>query len=175
MRHGTTVWNEKGFTQGRSNNRLSESGKKLTQEVANNLKNTKIDVIISSPLMRTIQTANIINKYHNVPIIRDDRLTEIDQGVFTGRHKDSLTEEEKILKSTRSRDAKMETYPECFDRMKNFLANIKDDYKYENILIVTHSCNATFIEDILQNKEIDFTDITFLRNFKNAEVKKFVI
>ena len=29
MRHGTTVWNEKGITQGRTNNRLSKSGIEL--------------------------------------------------------------------------------------------------------------------------------------------------
>ena len=28
MRHGTTTWNEKGITQGRSNNKLSKKGNK---------------------------------------------------------------------------------------------------------------------------------------------------
>ena len=64
MRHGTTVWNEKGITQGRSSNMLSQSGKALTEQAANMLKDVQIDVIFASPLMRTMQTANIINKYH---------------------------------------------------------------------------------------------------------------
>ena len=78
MRHGTTVWNEKNITQGRSQNRLSVSGKQLVEKVAKQNSALKIDVIFSSPLMRTMQTANIMNKYHNVPILKDERLTEID-------------------------------------------------------------------------------------------------
>jgi hypothetical protein len=41
MRHGTTVWNEKGITQGHTNNRLSKKGKILTEEVALKYKNIK--------------------------------------------------------------------------------------------------------------------------------------
>ena len=94
MRHGTTGWNEKGITQGRSQNRLSKEGKFLAQKQAEKFKNVKFDVIFSSPLMRTMQTANIMNAFHGVKIVKDERLTEIDQGIFTGRHKDSLSSEE---------------------------------------------------------------------------------
>lgn len=95
MRHGTTCWNEKGITQGRTNNRLSKGGIALTESVSENHQNCNFDVIYSSPLTRTIQTANIMNKFHNAKIIKDNRLIEIDQGTFSGRHKDSLSEEEK--------------------------------------------------------------------------------
>lgn len=175
MRHGTTVWNELGITQGRSNNRLSKSGINLTQNVARSLKDITFDIIICSPLMRTIQTANIVNQYHKVKIIKDSELIEIDQGIFTGRHKDSLSKEELALKNSKSKDAKMETYEECFDRTKLFLNTIKDKYNYENILVITHNCNASFIEDILTNEKIDFSNPKFLRKFNNAEVKKFII
>lgn len=175
MRHGTTIWNEKGITQGRTNNRLSKQGKLLTENVAEKLKDIKLDVIVSSPLMRTIQTANIINKYHNVKVIKDINLIEIDQGIFSGRKKSSLSEKEQLLRNTRSKQAGMETYEECFDRIKFFVENIKQKYNYKNILVVTHNCCATFIEDVINNKEINFNNNIFLRNFKNAEVKKFII
>lgn len=32
MRHGTTIWNENGITQGHTNNRLSQKGKSLTKK-----------------------------------------------------------------------------------------------------------------------------------------------
>ncbi|MGN1208302.1 MAG: histidine phosphatase family protein, partial [Christensenellales bacterium] len=83
MRHGTTIWNEKGITQGRSQNRLSKTGIELAKERAKEYANTKFDVIVCSPLMRTVQTANIMNKFHNVKILKDERLLEIDQGYFT--------------------------------------------------------------------------------------------
>ena len=59
MRHGTTVWNEKRITQGRTNNRLSKNGKALTEEVALKHKDVKFDAIYSSPLMRTMQTTTL--------------------------------------------------------------------------------------------------------------------
>ena len=41
MRHGTTVWNEKKITQGRTNNRLSKAGKEIASERAKEFKNEK--------------------------------------------------------------------------------------------------------------------------------------
>ena len=51
MRHGETVWNANGITQGRSNNRLSKNGKIQAEMTAEKLKTTKIDLIVCSPLM----------------------------------------------------------------------------------------------------------------------------
>ena len=175
MRHGTTVWNEKGITQGRTNNRLSKAGKLLTEEVANKYKNAKFDVIISSPLMRTVQTANIMNKFHNVTIIKDDRLIEIDQGIFSGRGKNSLTQEEEKLKSARSSSCGMESYQECYKRVEEFITDIKQKYSKETILLITHNVNASFITDILENVEVDFENAQHLRNYKNAQVKKYIL
>ena len=70
LRHGTTFWNEEGRTQGRRQNKLSENGKKLAELTAEKLKDKQIDIVYASPLMRTMQTANIVNKYHNAKIIK---------------------------------------------------------------------------------------------------------
>lgn len=174
MRHGTTVWNENGITQGRSQNRLSKTGKEMVSKVSKAYKDVKFDVIVSSPLFRTIQTANIMNKYHHVKVIKDDLLIEIDQGIFTGRCYKSFTEKEKILKKQRSKSAQMESFEDCFERVQSFMNNLKNKYKSENILIITHNCIATFIEDIVLKKEIDFDNKNFIVNFDNAEVKKFL-
>ena len=125
MRHGLTVWNEKGITQGRSNNRLSKNGIELTKQTALNLKNIKFDVIFCSPLFRTVQTANIINKYHNCKVIKNEKLIEIDQGIFTGRKYITLTEQEKQLKNSKSKQCGMESYNEVFNRISDFVFFIK--------------------------------------------------
>ena len=176
MRHGTTVWNEKGITQGRTNNRLSQDGKKLVEDVAKQYKDEKFDVIVCSPLTRTVQTANIMNKYHKTKTIRDDCLLEIDQGIFTGRKWKSLTDEEKKLKKERAKQTGMESYDEAFERAEQFIKRIKTNYdKYNSILVVTHNIIASFIEDIIQNKTKDFEDASFVKSFSNAQVKHFVI
>ena len=173
MRHGTTVWNEKGITQGHSQNRLSSVGKNLVEKVAKKYKNEKFDLIVVSPLFRTVQTANIMNKYHDVKVIKDDLLIEIDQGIFTGRSNKSLSQNEKMLKSQRSKQAKMESFEECFERVKIFMKNLKNKFSCQNLLIITHNCVATFIEDIVLSKKVDFANKKFIVNFDNAELKKF--
>ena len=152
MRHGTTVWNECGITQGRTNNRLSKQGKLLTEQVAEEYKNVNFEVIYCSPLFRTVQTANIMNKYHKAKIIKDERLIEIDQGIFAGRSKFDLTDEERKLKFSRDKSCGMESYECAYNRVKDFLSYIKAHCKFSNVLIITHNCNATFLEVLLLDK-----------------------
>ena len=175
MRHGTTVWNEKGIIQGRSKNRLSQSGKQGVEQSANKHKNTPIDIIYCSPMMRTIQTANIFNKCHNVKLIKDDRLMEIDEGDFTKCDMNLMTDNEIKACYARSGRYKMESYESVYKRIKNFVDDIKANCKYENILVVTHNYHASMMEGILLGESMDFTDYNKLIRFANAEVKKFTI
>ena len=175
MRHGTTIWNEKKIIQGRSNNRLSKNGIIATEEVSKEKINTKFDVIYVSPLMRTMQTANIMNKYHNVKIIKDERLIEIEQGIFTGRLKSSLSTEELILKNQKSSDCGMESYDKVYNRVKDFLADIKENCKYQNVLIIAHNIIATFLDYIILNHKVDYTKRENLCNFDNNEIRLRVI
>lgn len=175
MRHGITVWNEKGITQGRTNNRLSKSGKSLTEEVAEKYKNESFDVIFASPLVRTMQTANIINKYHKAKIIKDERLIEIDQGIFSGKSKNELSEEDKKLKIARAKECGMESYESVYERINKFINDLLQNKKYEKILIVTHNVCASFISVVLTKKEVDFENNEHLHNFNNAEIRCFEI
>lgn len=170
MRHGKTVWNEKGITQGHTNNRLSKNGKIKTQEVSKKYSKTHFDVIFCSPLMRTMQTANIMNVFHNTKIIKDQRLIEIDQGIFTGRKKTSLTDEEKEQKFSHDKKYGMESYQSVFLRTKNFIEFLKTQ-TYKNVLVITHNVNASFVEDIIEDAEINFFNGS--RHFDNAEIKCF--
>ena len=125
MRHGTTIWNEKNIVQGFSKNRLSKSGKLLVEKQAEKHKDITFDIIIASPMMRTMQTANIMNKFHNVKLIKDDRLREIDQGVFTGRKVSSLNEEEKICQIKKDPKYGMEDYTSVLKRVVEFYEYLK--------------------------------------------------
>ena len=174
MRHGTTIWNEKGITQGRTNNRLSKKGIELTNKVSEEYKDINFDIIYASPLFRTIQTANIMNKYHNVKIVKNLNLIEIDQGYFTGKHKDDLTKEEKIVKNKRLSEYGMESYESVCNRCKLFLNELVTK-SYKNVLIITHNCSATLLEDLIKEIKIDYNNPQHLRNFNNAEIKKFTI
>ena len=88
IRHGRTAWNEKGLMQGRSNIGLSPDGKKESFEIKEKLSDVSFDICITSPLKRTIETANIVVN-NKCKIVIDDLLIERDLGAFEGKKYDS--------------------------------------------------------------------------------------
>ena len=64
---------------------LSEVGRKDAIQIATKLpKIAKIDCIISSPLIRAMETASPIAKQLHIPIETDERILEQDLGIFSG-------------------------------------------------------------------------------------------
>ena len=175
LRHGTTVWNEQGRTQGRRQNKLSDAGKQLARETAEKLKDSQIDIIYASPLMRTMQTANIINAYHGAKIIKSELLTEVDQGIFSGRIYNSLTEEEKKLKKERHPQTKMETLEQAFKRTSEFVELVLSQERHKNVLIVSHNNICSMLDCIFTGMTPDFNDRTQMNSYGNAEVRMFDI
>lgn len=175
LRHGTTVWNEEGRTQGRRQNKLSQAGKELANKTAEKLKNEQIDIIYSSPLMRTMQTANIVNKYHNANIIRSELLTEVDQGIFSGKLWRTLSDKEKQLKAERHPSTKMETLPQAHKRTTEFFETVLKKEKHKNVMIVSHNNICSFLELMLTNTKPDYSNHDQMNMFSNAEVKVFEI
>lgn len=173
MRHGTSKWNEQGKTQGHSNNGLSKSGKDLIKKTAIANKNIKFDIIFCSPLKRAVQSSKLINKYHKVKIVKDRRLIEINQGIFTGRIYNELTPLELVQKESRKSEFGMESYENAYNRIKNFINDLKQK-DYNNVLIVTHHFVAICIQYILQNNG-DYSNFKYEGEFNNGEVKLFEI
>jgi broad specificity phosphatase PhoE len=175
LRHGTTFWNEEGRTQGRRQNKLSENGKKLAELTAEKLKDKQIDIVYASPLMRTMQTANIVNKYHNAKIIKSELLTEVDQGVFSGRLWRKLTDKEKQLKKERHPSTGMETLEEAYERTQKFVNDVLKSETSENVMVVTHNNICSMLELIFTNTTPDFSNHDQMNMFGNAEVRVYDI
>lgn len=83
VRHGETDFNKNKLYFGRLNPPLNENGRKQVEETVEKIKKINYDNIYSSPLLRTSQSANILN-YLNKDIKFDDRLMELDFGVVEG-------------------------------------------------------------------------------------------
>ncbi len=175
MRHGTTIWNEKGIVQGRSNNRLSNNGVVEVENASKEHKKSQFDIIFCSPLMRTKQTARIMNQYHNVEIVYDERLTEIDKGIFTGRRKKDFVPEEEYQRSVLDPKCKMETSEKVMDRCRNFYLDLVKNCDKQTVLIVTHAGVATRLESLILKKEFVYLDKKDKKNYKNAEIRQFSI
>ncbi len=153
MRHGQAIsnvgavcscWPEK------FKNALTKKGKEDVKKSAEILRGKRVDLIFSSPLLRTKQTAKVVGKILNVKPKFDKRLREIGFGVFNDKPLEGMwkyfkTEEERI----KNRPPRGETYEEILERMLGFLKDADKKYggnppphkasaRRRNILIISH-------------------------------------
>ena len=85
IRHGETEWNRLHRFQGRSDIPLNPKGNNQACALALALKNETITAIHSSPLVRAIETASHIGRFHpSTPLIKEPGLMEMDLGDFEG-------------------------------------------------------------------------------------------
>jgi broad specificity phosphatase PhoE len=82
VRHGESVYNAEGRIQGQSDVPLSEFGRRQSEAIADRLADLPIDAIYSSPLKRAWETAEAIARRVGLPIRGDDRLKELNVGLF---------------------------------------------------------------------------------------------
>ncbi len=144
MRHGHSESNERGVTSYTTGMEvaLTAQGKEETIAEAQKIKERNIDIIISSPFLRTKQTAEIVAGEIGIPvgdIIYDERIRELNVGEFEGKPWKEYIEffeshEERFTK----RPEGGETLAELKQRMGAFLYEIEQKYEGKNILIVSH-------------------------------------
>lgn len=84
MRHGRTDWNDKRKLQGQTDIPLNDEGRNMAKEAAQNYKDINIDICYCSPLVRATETAKLVLAEREIPIIYDDRLKEMNFGVYEG-------------------------------------------------------------------------------------------
>lgn len=84
MRHGKTDWNEEHKLQGRTDIPLNSDGRLMAENARYEYADVHFDVCYCSPLVRAKETAEILLRGRNIPIITDDRLVEMSFGVYEG-------------------------------------------------------------------------------------------
>lgn len=92
LRHGQTDWNAEHRCIGQTDIPLNEAGREQAHLVARSPILRQVDGIVSSPLSRALETAQIVATSTHLPLIVDDRLTEANLGVFEGQieHDESM-------------------------------------------------------------------------------------
>jgi uncharacterized phosphatase len=91
MRHGETPWNREGRVMGKSPIELDEAGRRQVESAIPLARELAPNLIVSSPLARARQSAEIIG--HGVgiaEIIEDPRLSEVEYGRWEGMVYDDL-------------------------------------------------------------------------------------
>lgn len=83
-RHGRSVWNAQGRIQGRADPPLDGVGREQARRLAERLREEDVVALFTSPQRRAQETAEIVGRALDVPVVPDERLREHDVGDLTG-------------------------------------------------------------------------------------------
>ena len=92
VRHGATQLSAEDRFAGAINPELSEEGIFQVKRLAERLADDEIFAVYCSPLIRTVQTATILAKPHQLTPIISDGLKEIDHGHWEGMRRSEVEE-----------------------------------------------------------------------------------
>ena len=170
MRHGRTDWNDRHKLQGRTDVPLNEEGRRMAEKAAEEYRDIPLDVCWCSPLIRARETAEIVLRGRDVPILTDDRLREMSFGEYEGLENSFSIPDcpvNVIFQAPEKYTASVggaETFDELFDRTGSFLREVIDPLleQEKNVLIVGHGAmNLSIISQIrnLPRKEFWSTGI----------------
>lgn len=160
MRHGKTDWNSQHKLQGRTNIPLNEDGRLMAQKACEEYQSTNIDVCYCSPLIRAVETAQIVLQGRNIPITKDERLVEMSFGEYEGVEYSFqipncpinviFTDPDQYTESIGG----AETFAELFARTGQFLKEVIEPQLQEgkDILIIGHGAMNSSI--ICQRKNL---------------------
>lgn len=85
IRHGKTDWNQQLRIQGGSSDiPLNSEGRRQAQNIALRLGQRSIRAIFSSPLKRALETAESIAQIHNIKVVVEKSLREVEAGDLEG-------------------------------------------------------------------------------------------
>ncbi|MFH1657427.1 MAG: histidine phosphatase family protein [bacterium] len=132
---------------------LDDVGVEQIKAVAENLKEKekkgelKVDLIFASDILRTRQSAEIVAEKLGLEITCDERLRDINWGIFQGRQKKEAwayykNMAEKFTKAVPEGDS----WNDCRARMLDFLKEMEERYKDKTILIVSHGDPLLLLE-----------------------------
>jgi broad specificity phosphatase PhoE len=145
-RHGETDWNREGRWQGWADPPLNDTGREQARRLAEELRAMPFDAVYSSDLRRAHETAEILAAPHEVPVLVDPGLREIDIGSWSG-----LTRAEIAERFPDGGRPDGESHEEHAARVRAAVVRIARDHLGERILLVGHGGTIRSIHDVISD------------------------
>ncbi len=156
VRHGETHWNTLNKLQSFTDNELNANGHNQAKKTASKLKTIHIDKIISSPLIRAIQTAEPLAQKHTIEIEIDQRITERNYGELEGQNYLELVEFMKpIIKEGSFSKYNIEEPLDFKKRITEFWEELHEKYFGKTVVLVSHSGTFKMLLSIIQNESYE--------------------
>ena len=136
-RHAWAEHNQAGLYDSQWIYSLTQEWHKDAKNLTNVIPTNDIDFFYSSPLKRCIETITPLSEYHQIPIIADERIREIDFGIddawpYIPENKT------KRLQNLDFAPVGGESFQQVLDRVTSFIEAIKAKHPWETIMICTH-------------------------------------
>ncbi len=172
VRHGQTEENIRRMLQGHMPGNLTDTGKEQVRAAAERL--AKEDVpfkcIVTSDLKRAIDSANIIAERLCLPVVPMSILRERDWGKYTGMPLSEAAERFKKDGRWIFPDGDVESETEIYERAGRALKLLKEQYKEDAIIVVTH---GQFARNFIAARfNCPMQEVA---SFINAEVRKLTM
>lgn len=141
VRHGLTDWNVEGRIMGDKDIPINKKGVEQSKRAALYLKEKNILKVLSSPVLRTRQTAEIVSNVLQIPFQTDERLTEISFGDWIGQIYDELKKKPGFKTYYDHPDERIIHKGEKFSDASERIVDIFDEMigSEKNIALVTHA------------------------------------
>lgn len=176
-RHGQTDMNLTNKVCGRTDVALNEEGCRQAIMLKEQLIGKEPDIILSSPMLRTMQTSQIVSG-GRIPIFTDMRLIEQHYGIYEGVDR----YDEGFLNNKRMFAYKYpggESMMDVAHRAYDILDEIQAMYSDNTVLLVTHGgvCRLinSYFEDMTNEQFFNFSmgNAQLLEYEVNLSIKKF--
>lgn len=149
VRHGETDWNKLGKLQGHTDIKLNSTGIIQANACADYLCKSSYELIITSPLKRAKQTAQIIAERNHIPIIEMSQFIERSYGDAEG-----LTQEERITKYPDLNYPNQESRESLSERVMLGLQKVQSEQDVKKLILVAHGAVINAILAVISNNEI---------------------
>lgn len=173
-RHGESEANAAHLVAGQSNSPLSEKGIQQAHEVAEwaVAQGMNFDIIISSHLDRSMQTARIIARKLQYPIgdiVYSDLIKERSCGDFEGMPIDEYYE---VPESIAVKEHGVESMESLHDRATRFIAELNDQFPEKTVLVVSHSGIGKMLRIVTEGR--DYSEFDKTVSLPNATIMRLI-
>ncbi len=144
IRHGVTPWNAEQRVLGQRDIPLSPTGVQQAEAAAAALASVKLGEVLSSPLQRAVQTAEIIGRDASIEVARDPRLIDFKLGKWTGMSYGEIAANEEYQQFLRQPEAMTIPGGESLEEIKRRSVAaveqaLSDSPSGDAVAIVTHA------------------------------------
>lgn len=117
---------------------LNDTGINQAKNIGKELNNLNIDIVYCSPIQRAKHTLDLLSLNKNIPVLIEDRLKERDMGIYEKVSFDDIDWDEFWGYNSEQKYAELESMKSVYERITEFLNELKENHNNKNILLVTH-------------------------------------